>query len=67
VYEDGAHCSLDSCLWVGWTAKFTKVDTRDELLARILDAVAHVKKKRDFRTRFAKCFKVDGEIFEKVL
>jgi uncharacterized heparinase superfamily protein len=53
-----------------------KVDKRDELLARILDAAAHVKKcdedqlrrtTRDLRTRIAKRIVVDGGIFERLL
>ena len=52
-----------------------KVDTRDELLARILDAAARIKEredqlrrtKRDLRTRVAKCIEVDGGIFEHLL
>ena len=48
-----------------------KVDRSDELLARILDAAARVKKRqnqlrrttRDLRTRVAKCTEVDGGIF----
>jgi len=57
--------------------KFTnlEVDTRDELLACILDAAARIKKledqlrrkTRDLRTRFAKCTEVDGGIFEHFL
>ena len=46
-------------------------DTRDELLARILDAAARIKKRedqlrrttRELRTRVAKCNEADGEIF----
>jgi hypothetical protein len=49
-----------------------KVDTRDELLARILDAAASIKKRedqlrrttRDLCTRVAKCFEVNSGIFE---
>jgi hypothetical protein len=52
-----------------------KVDTRDELLARILDAAARIKKRedqlrrttRDLRTRVAKCIQVDGGIFIHLL
>jgi hypothetical protein len=52
-----------------------KVDTRDELLARILDAAARIKKRedqlrrttRDLRTRVAKGSEVDGGIFEHLL
>ena len=49
-----------------------KVDTRDELLAHILDVAARIKKPEkpirtktsDLRTRFAKCNAVETEIFE---
>jgi hypothetical protein len=52
-----------------------KVDTRDELFARILGGAACVKKcgdqlrrtTRDLRTRVAKCTEVDGGIFESLL
>ena len=52
-----------------------KVDTSDELLARILDAIARIKKRedglrrttRDFRTRAAKCIEADGWIFKSLL
>ena len=52
---------------------FTK--ERDELLARILDAVARINKRedqlrrttRDLRTRVAECIEVDGGIFEYLL
>jgi hypothetical protein len=52
-----------------------KVDARDQLLFRILDAAARVKKREDqlrrlthdLCTRVAKCTKVDGGIFEHVL
>jgi len=48
------------------------VDTRDELLARILGAAPHIKERdvhlrrttRDLRTRVAKFTEVDGETFE---
>jgi hypothetical protein len=47
----------------------------DELLARILDAAAYIKKRedqlrrttRDLRTRVAKCTEVDGGILEHLL
>ena len=53
----------------------TKVYTRDELFARILDAAARIKKRedqlrrttRDLRTRVAKCTEVDGGILEHLL
>jgi hypothetical protein len=49
-----------------------KADTRQELLARILDAAARIKKRedqlrrttRDLSTRVAKWTEVDGGIFE---
>jgi len=52
-----------------------KVETADELLARILDAAACIKKRedqlrrktRDLRTRAAKCTEVDGGISEHLL
>jgi hypothetical protein len=51
------------------------MDTRDELLARIFDAAARIKKyedqlrrtKRDLRTRVTKFIKVDGGSFENLL
>jgi hypothetical protein len=51
-----------------------KVDTRDELLARILDGGGCMKKRgdqleqpRDLRTRVAECIEVDGGIFEHLV
>ena len=52
-----------------------KLDTPDELIARILDAVTGIKKseeqigwtKRYLRTRVAKCIKVDAGIFVYLL
>ena len=52
-----------------------KVDTRDELLTRILDAAAGIKKRgdqlrrttRELQTRVAKGTDVDGGIFECLL
>jgi len=52
-----------------------RVDTRNELFARILDAAARIKKRedqlrrttRDLQTRGAKCTEVDGGIFERLL
>jgi hypothetical protein len=51
--------------------KKKKVDTRDELLARILHVVARIKKREDqcrrttrnLRTRIAKRTEVGGDIF----
>jgi hypothetical protein len=53
----------------------SKVETPEELLARILDAAARIKKRedqlrrktRDLRTRIAKCTEVDGGISEHLL
>jgi len=52
-----------------------KVDTADELLARILDAAACIRTRddqlrrtaRDLRTRIAKCAEVDGGILAHLL
>jgi hypothetical protein len=52
-----------------------KVDTPDELLARILGAAACIKKQedqlrrttRDLRTQVAKCAEVHGGIFKCLL
>jgi len=51
------------------------VDTPDQLLARVLDAAARIKKRedqlrrttRDLRTRVAKCTEVDGGIVDHLL
>jgi hypothetical protein len=51
----------------------TKVDTRDELLAGILDAAARIKKREDQLRRttrdlcIARCTEADGGIFEHLL
>jgi hypothetical protein len=53
----------------------TKVDRPDELLARILDAAACIKKNedqlrrktRDLHIPVSKCTEVDGGIFEHLL
>jgi len=50
-------------------------DTRDELLARILDVAAHINKcenqlrrtTRDFRTWVTMCIEAGGGIFEHLL
>jgi hypothetical protein len=68
---------LDFCLW-GWVNSELykrKLDTREELLFRILDAAARIKKRenqlrrttRDLRTRLTRCIEVDGGIFEYLL
>jgi len=62
----------------GWTNREickSKVDTPDELLARILDAAARTKKReyqlrrktRDLRSRVAKCTEFDYGIFEHLM
>jgi hypothetical protein len=69
--------SLDFCLW-GWMKNEVyrrKVDTWDELLDRIMDAIACIKERQDelrqttrhVLTQVATCIDVDGGIFEKVL
>jgi hypothetical protein len=68
---------LDFCLW-GWMKSEVyrrKVDTWDELLDRIMDAIARIKERQDelrrathhVLTRVAKCIDVDGGIFENLL
>ena len=65
-------------VFVGWKkCEVFKINigTQDELLARILDAAACIKKRedqlrrttRDLRTRVAKCTEVDGGISEHLL
>jgi len=61
------------CLWGWMNGEFyeRKVDIRDELLLRILDAAARItksedqlkRKTRDLRKRVAKCVEVGGGIF----
>jgi hypothetical protein len=62
---------LDFCLW-GWMKSEVyrrKVDTWDELLDRIMGAIAHIKERQDelairhVLIRVAKCIDVDGGIF----
>jgi hypothetical protein len=68
---------LHFCLW-SWTnseAYKRKVDTQDELRARILVAAARIKiredklrrKTRDLCIRVAKCIEAYGRIFENFL
>jgi len=69
---------LDFCLW-GWMKSevYTeKVNTRDELVARIMNNAARMKQERqdDLRRatrtiakRVEKCIEVDGGIFEHKL
>jgi hypothetical protein len=63
------------CVFVRREVYKRKVDTRDELLARVVDAAARIKNredrlrrtKRELRTRTAKCTEADGRIFEHLL
>ena len=69
---------LDCCLW-GWMKSEVykeKVNTRDELVARIMNSAALIKQERqdDFRRatrtvakRVEKCIELDGGIFEHLL
>jgi hypothetical protein len=68
---------MDCGLW-GWMKSEVyeiKVNTRDELLARILDTAARIKERhdqlrrttRDLRKRAEKCIEVEGGIFENLL
>ena len=70
--------ALDFCL-LGWMQKEFyegKLDTPDELLARVSDAAdSRLKKREDhlrrktleLRTRFVECFEVDDGTFEHLL
>jgi len=69
---------LDFCLW-GWMKSEVykvKVNTRDELVTRIMNSAALIKQERqeDLRRathtkakRVEKCIEVDGGIFEHLL
>jgi len=77
LFEFGAYRS-DFCLW-GWMKSEVykeKVNTRDELVARIMNSAAFIEQVRqdDLRTathtiakRVEKFIEVDGEIFEHLL
>jgi len=77
VFEVVAYRS-DFCLW-GWMKSEVyeeKVNTRDELVARIMNSAAPIKQERqdDLRRatrtvakRAEKCIEVDGGIFERLL
>jgi len=77
LFEVGAYRS-DFCLW-GWMkseAYKEKVNTRDELVACIMNSAVLIKQKRqdDLRRatrtngkRVEKCIKIDGGIFEHLL
>ena len=68
---------LDFCLW-GWMKSEVykrKVNTRDELLGRIMDAAALIRERAEalrqatqhVLPRVHKCIEVDGGIFEHLL
>jgi len=72
LFEVGAY-RLDFCLW-GWMK--SEVNTRDELVARIMNSAALIKQERqdDLRRatrtvakRAENCIEVDGVIFEHLL
>jgi len=77
LFEDGAS-PFDICLW-GWMKSEVykeKVNTRDKLVARIMNSAALIKQERqdDLRRatptiakRVEKCIEVDGGIFEYLL
>jgi len=77
LFEVGAYRS-DFCLW-GWMKSEVykeKVNTREELVARIMNSAALIEQERqdDLRRatrtvakRFEKCTEVDGGIFEHFL
>jgi len=77
LFEFGAYIS-DFCLW-GWMKSEVckeRVNTRDELVARIMNSAALIKEKRqdDLRRatrtiakRVEKCIEVDGGISEHLL
>jgi len=68
---------LDFCLWGCKKSEIDqiKADTREELLASILDAAARINKRegkrrrtiRDVSTRVEKCNNVDCVIYEQLL
>ena len=73
-----ARIPLDFCLW-GWMKSEVykeKVNTREELLSRIMNSAALIKQerqddlrraKRTIAKRVEKCIEVDGGIFEHLL
>jgi len=77
LFEVGAYSS-DICLW-GWMKSEVykeKVNTRDELVARIMNSAALIKQEHQDDLRRAKCtvvkrvekyIEVDGGIFEHLL
>jgi hypothetical protein len=77
LFESTDLTPLDFSLWSWLKGEVykRKVDTREELIARILDAAVLIKKRkvefrqttRNLRTRVAKFIEVDGGIFENSL
>ena len=77
LFESPDLTLLDICLWVWMKSEVykRKMDAPDELLARILDAAASIKKSEDqlrrttndLCTRVAKFTEVDSGIFEYLL
>jgi len=77
LFEDGTY-RLNFCLW-GWMKSEVykeKVNTRDELVARIMNSAALIKQERQDDLRRAtptiakkveKCTEVDGGTFEHLL
>ena len=77
LFEVGAYRS-DFCLW-GWMKREVcreKVNTREELVSRIMNSAALIKQERQDDLRRAtrtiakiveKCIEVDGGIFEHLL
>ena len=77
LFEVGTYRS-DFCLW-GWIKSEVykeKVNTREELVARIMNSAALIKRERQDDLRRAtctvakiveKCIEVDGGIFEHLL
>jgi hypothetical protein len=74
LFEVGAY-RLDFCLWGRMKSEVYKgkVNTRDELVTRIMNSAALIKQERhdDLRRasrtiakRVEKCIEVEGEIFE---
>ena len=77
LFEVGAY-RLDFCLWIWMKSEVykEKVNTRDELVARIMNSAALIKQERqdDLRRatrttakRVVKCTEIDGGIFEHLL
>jgi hypothetical protein len=77
LFEVGGY-GLDFCLW-GWMKSELyneKVNTRDELVARIMNSAAFLKQEgqddlsratRTVAKRVEKCIEVGGETFEHLL